>query len=81
MTMRGHCVRCPRKRSGPQGQGEALSEAGSDEACARVLSGGHRPGLLGAVLARENMQQHGSGAANKGAGGIDGLGIDETRSV
>ena len=63
-----------------KGQGEALSEAGSDEA----LRPRHEledtgPGLLSAVLARENMQQAWKRVrANKGAAGIDGLEIDET---
>ena len=67
------------ERSGGR-QGEAVSRPGSDEA--------HRPhpeaestgpGLLVAVLARENMQQAWKRVrANKGAGGIDGLDIDQT---
>ena len=37
------------------------------------------PGLLKAVLARENMQQAWKRVrANKGAAGIDGLDIDQT---
>jgi hypothetical protein len=41
-----------------QGQGEALSEPGSDEAlCPRLEAEDTGPGLLSAVLARENMQQ------------------------
>jgi len=61
-------------------QGETLSEPVSDEA----RRPGHEvedtgPGLLSAVLARENMQQAWKRVrANKGAAGIDGLGIDET---
>src|SRR5579863_2069976 len=63
-----------------KGQGEALSEAGSDEALRpRPEAEDTGPGLLGAVLARENMQQAWKRVrANKGAAGIDGLGIDET---
>jgi RNA-directed DNA polymerase len=67
------------ERSG-EGQGEALSEPNSDEA----LRPRHDPeamgaGLLTAVLARENMQQAWNRVrANKGAAGIDGLGIAET---
>jgi RNA-directed DNA polymerase len=63
-----------------KGQGEALSEAGSDEAlCPRHEAEDTGPGLLEAVLARENMQQAWKRVrANKGAAGIDGLGIDET---
>ena len=81
MTMR----RVLRQMSAPaersvEGQGEALSESGSGET--------HRPRpeaedtgseLLNAVLARENMQQAWKRVrSNKGAAGIDGLGIDET---
>jgi group II intron reverse transcriptase/maturase len=63
-----------------QGQGEALSEAVSDETLRpRLESEDTGPGLLGAVLARENMQQAWKRVrANKGAAGIDSLGIDET---
>jgi RNA-directed DNA polymerase len=63
-----------------KGQGESLSEAGSDEAlCPRHEAEDTGPGLLTAVLARENMQQAWKRVrANKGAAGIDGLGIDET---
>ena len=63
-----------------KGQGEALSEAGSDEALRpRHEPEDTGPGLLGAVLARENMQQAWKRVrANKGAAGIDGHGIDET---
>jgi len=67
------------ERSGRR-QGEALSKPGSDEA--------RRPhpdaestglGLLGAALARENMQQAWKRVrSNKGAAGIDGLDIDQT---
>ncbi len=67
------------ERSG-KGQGEALSEPGSDEALRpRHEAEDTGPGLLAAVLARENMQQAWKRVrANKGAAGIDGLGIDET---
>lgn len=63
-----------------KGQGEALSEAGSDEAlCPRLEPEDTGPGLLSAVLARENMQQAWKRVrSNKGAAGVDGLGIDET---
>ena len=67
------------ERSGRQ-QGEALSAPVSDE----VLGPRHEPedtgpGLLSAVLARENMQQAWKRVrANKGAAGVDGLSIDET---
>ena len=66
------------ERSGSE-QGEALSEPVSDEA----LRPRHEPedtgaGLLSAVLARANMQQAWKRVrSNKGAAGIDGLGIDE----
>ncbi len=62
------------------GQGEALSEASSDEALRpRREAEDTGPGLLSVVLARENMQQAWKRVrANKGAAGIDGLGIDET---
>ena len=67
------------ERSGRK-QGEALSAPVSDEACCpRHEPEDTGPGLLGAVLARENMQQAWKRVrANKGAAGIDGLGIDET---
>lgn len=81
MTMRRALRQMSAKaeRSG-SGQGEALSEAGSDEArrprCEPEDTG---PGLLTAVLARGNMQQAWKRVrANKGAAGIDGLEIDET---
>ena len=67
------------ERSGGR-QGEALLNPGSDEAPrphSEPESTG--PGLLSAVLAKENMQQAWKRVrANKGAAGIDGLGIDET---
>jgi RNA-directed DNA polymerase len=67
------------ERSG-KGQGEALSEPVSDEAlCPRLETEDTGPGLLGAVLARANMQQAMKQVrSNRGAAGIDGLGIDET---
>ena len=67
------------ERSGSE-QGEALSEPVSDEALRpRLEPEDTGPGLLTAVLARENMQQAWKRVrANKGAAGIDGLGIDET---
>jgi len=81
MTMRGALrqMSAQAERSA-KGQGEALSEAGSDEALRpRLEPEDTGPGLLGAVLARENMQQAWKRVrANKGAAGIDGLGIDET---
>jgi RNA-directed DNA polymerase len=67
------------ERSG-KGQGEARSAPSSDEAPRprhEVEDTG--PGLLSEVLARENMQAAWKRVrANKGAAGIDGLGIDET---
>jgi len=67
------------ERSGV-GQGEALSDLGSDEATRpRDEAESTGPGLLQAVLARENMQQAWKRVrANKGAAGIDGLDIDQT---
>jgi RNA-directed DNA polymerase len=66
-------------RSGRQ-QGEALPARVSDEALGpRHESEDTGPGLLSAVLARENMQQAWKRVrSNKGAAGVDGLGIDET---
>ena len=57
-----------------------MSAPGSDEALRpRPEAEDTGPGLLAAVLARENMQQAWKRVrANKGAAGIDGLGIDET---
>ena len=67
------------ERSGGR-QGEARSNSGSDEAPRphpETESTG--PGLLKAVLARENMQQAWKRVrANKGAAGIDGLDIEQT---
>ena len=67
------------ERSGSK-QGEALSAPVSDEApCPRHEPEDTGPGLLSAVLARENMQQAWKRVrSNKGAAGVDGLGIDET---
>ena len=67
------------ERSGV-GQGEALSEPVSDEATRpRHEAENMGPGLLGAVLARENMQQAWKRVrSNKGAAGIDELDIDQT---
>ena len=67
------------ERSGSR-QGEALSGPDSDEARrphSETESTG--PGLLTAVLARENMQQAWKRVrANQGAAGVDGLDIDQT---
>jgi RNA-directed DNA polymerase len=67
------------ERSGRQ-QGEALSAPVSDEVlCPRQEPEDTGPGLLAAVLARENMQQAWKRVrSNKGAAGVDGLSIDET---
>jgi len=62
------------------GQGEALSDPVSDEAT-RPRHEAKSTGsvLLGAALARENMQQAWKRVrSNKGAAGIDGLDIDQT---
>ena len=67
------------ERSG-RGQSEAQSDPGSDEALRpRHEAEDTGPGLLRAVMARENMQQAWKRVrANRGAAGIDGLSIDET---
>jgi RNA-directed DNA polymerase len=67
------------ERSGRK-QGEALLVPVSDEAPRpRLEAEDTGAGLLQAVLARENMRQAWTRVrANKGAAGIDGLGIDET---
>ena len=81
MTMRGATrqMSASAERSGV-GQGEALSDSGSDEAARpRHEAESTGPGLLDAVLARENMQQAWKRVrANKGAAGVDGLDIDQT---
>jgi len=66
-------------RSGT-GQGEALPDLDSDEAGRpRHEPGNTGPGLLHAALARENLQHAWKRVrANKGAGGVDGLDIDQT---
>jgi len=81
MTMR----RVLRQMSAPaersvEGQGETLSAPCSDETHRpRPEAEDTGPGLLSAVLARENMQQAWKRVrSNKGAAGIDGLAIDET---
>lgn len=60
--------------------GEAMSVAGSDEIRGpRSEPATTGPGLLAAVLARENLQQAWKRVrANKGAAGIDALDIDQT---
>jgi len=67
------------ERSG-KGQGEALSAPDSDEASRpRHEAADTGAGLLFVVLARENMQQAWKRVrSNKGAAGIDGLGIDDS---
>ncbi len=63
-----------------EGGGEAASGPVSDEARRpRRELGNTGPGLLEAVLARENLQRAWKRVrANKGAAGIDGLDIDQT---
>ena len=81
MTMRraGRQMSASAERSGV-GQGEALPGPVSDEATRpRYEAESTGPGLLGAVLARENMQLAWKRVrSNKGAAGIDGLDIDQT---
>ena len=81
MTMRRALrqMSAPAERAGAR-QGEALSDPVSDEARRpRHEAKSTGPGLLTAVLARENMQQAWKRVrANKGAAGIDGLDIDQT---
>jgi len=81
MTMRRvlRQMSAPAERPG-RGQGEALSVPGSDETGRpRLEAEDTGLGLLSAVLGRENMQQAMKRVrSNKGAAGIDGLGIDET---
>jgi hypothetical protein len=62
------------------GRGEALSDSVSDEVRRpRHEAESTGPGLLSAVLARENMQQAWKRVrSNKGAAGVDGLDIDPT---
>jgi RNA-directed DNA polymerase len=62
------------------GQGEALPEAASDEACRpRDVTGNAGTALLQAALRRENLQKaFKSVRANKGAAGVDGLDISQT---
>jgi RNA-directed DNA polymerase len=62
-------------------QGEALRDPVSDEAFnPRQDTESVGPGLLQAVLARENLQQAWKRVkANKGAAGVDGLDIEQTR--
>lgn len=81
MTMRGALRQMSAKAERPgKGQGESLSAPDSDEAPRpRHEAEDTGAGLLSAVLARENMQQAWKRVkSNKGAAGIDGLGIDET---
>jgi RNA-directed DNA polymerase len=62
------------------GQGEALPDVFSDEACCpRHVAGNAGTVLLNAVLERENLQQAFKRVrVNKGAAGVDGWDIDET---
>lgn len=62
------------------GQGEALPDVFSDEACGpRHVTGNTGTALLNVALERENLQQAFKRVrANKGAAGVDGRDIDET---
>jgi RNA-directed DNA polymerase len=62
------------------GQGEALDDASSDEAAGPRHAGTNTgPGLLDAVLARENLRRAWKRVrSNKGAAGADGLDVDQT---
>jgi RNA-directed DNA polymerase len=62
------------------GQGEALSDAFSDEAnCPRHTTGDTGTALLAAALTTENLRRAFKRVrANKGAAGVDGLDIDQT---
>ena len=62
------------------GRGEAACGPDSDEIQRpRPDTGNAGPGLLSAVLARENLQRAWKRVrANKGAAGVDGLSIDQT---
>ena len=63
-----------------EGQGEALSDAFSDEAfCPRHATGGTGSALLRAALTTENLRRALKRVrANKGAAGVDGLDINQT---
>lgn len=65
------------------GRGEAAYGSGSDEARgSRHDPASTGPGLLSAVLARENLQRAWKRVkANKGAAGVDGLDIDQTAAL
>ena len=80
MTMREAMRQMPAAERAGVGQGEALSDPGSDEATRpRHETESTGSGLLDAVLARENLQQALKRVrANKGAAGVDGLDIDQT---
>ena len=81
MTMRRAMRQMSAKAERSDGrQGEAQPESVSDEALRpRHEAEDTGRGLLGAVLARANMQQAMKRVrSNRGAAGIDGLGIDET---
>jgi RNA-directed DNA polymerase len=62
-------------------QGEAVRDSVSDEAeSPRQATEDTGPGLIKAVLARENLQRAWKRVkANKGAAGVDGLNIEQTR--
>ncbi len=81
MTMRPALRQMPARAGRPgDSQGEALADPGRDEACRpRHEPTGTGPGLLSAVLARENLQRAWKRVkANKGAAGVDGLDIAQT---
>jgi RNA-directed DNA polymerase len=62
------------------GQGEALTDASSDEACCpRQATGNAGPALLQAALTTENLRRAFKRVrTNKGAAGVDGLDINQT---
>jgi len=66
-----------------EGQGEARSFTGIDEACRpRQELDGTGPGLLLTVLARDNLQRAMKKVrSNKGVAGVDGLDIDQTAQL
>lgn len=82
--MRGTMRQMPASAGRPEsGSGEAVPELGRDEVQRpRREMEGSGPGLLLAVLERENMRAAWKRVkANKGAAGIDGLDIDQTAEL
>ena len=65
-----------------RGHGEAVSESGSDETRRpRSEAKSTGSGLLEAALRRENLLEAWKGVkANKGAAGVDGLDIEQTKA-